>query len=80
MEKKVAENFKGIGVSSIHNLIINTAVPVLVAYAKQIDNHELVEKALAFLEEIPAVEKQNYQVLVHYKPRNKKPCLTAKAP
>jgi hypothetical protein len=52
--KESSRDFKGIGVSSIHNLIINTAVPVLVAYAKQIDNHELVEKALAFLEEIPA--------------------------
>ncbi|WP_341225963.1 DUF2851 family protein [uncultured Arcticibacterium sp.] len=52
--KESSRDFKGIGLSSIHNLIINTAVPVLVAYAKQIDNHELVEKALGLLEEIPA--------------------------
>jgi hypothetical protein len=52
--KKSANTFKGIGKSSIHNLIINTAVPVLVAYAKYIDNHIFMEKAMSFLEQIPA--------------------------
>ena len=52
--KKSANTFNGIGKSSIHNLIINTAVPVLVAYAKYIDNHSFMEKSMSFLEQIPA--------------------------
>lgn len=49
-----ASVLSGIGKTSINNLIINTAVPVLVAYAKHIDNHSLVEKAMSFLENISA--------------------------
>lgn len=52
--KESAQDFKGIGKSSIHNLVINTVVPVLVAYAEQIDNQLYIENAMALLEKIPA--------------------------
>ncbi|AWW00573.1 DUF2851 family protein [Arcticibacterium luteifluviistationis] len=52
--KESAQDFKGIGKSSIHNLVINTVVPVLVAYAEQIDNQLFIENAMALLEKIPA--------------------------
>ena len=52
--KESARKFKGIGDNSVQNLIINTAVPVLVAYGKYVDSPSFVEKAMRFLEEIPS--------------------------
>jgi hypothetical protein len=45
-----------LGQSSIDNLIINTVVPLLVAYGKQRDQQELVDRAEVILEQIAAEE------------------------
>lgn len=47
---------KKLGKSSIHNLIINSVVPLLAAYGKQKDLPALVDKAIEFLEALPAEE------------------------
>jgi hypothetical protein len=41
------------GKSSIENIIVNTAVPLLVAYAKVKDEDRYLDKALALLQQIP---------------------------
>lgn len=45
-----------IGESSVQNVIINTIVPLLVAYSQQKDEVLYLEKAIRFLEELPAEE------------------------
>ncbi|MFT5885483.1 MAG: hypothetical protein ACI9IP_001943 [Arcticibacterium sp.] len=52
--KESARKFKGMGEKSIQNLIINTAVPVLVAYGNYVDSPSFIEKAMKFLEDIPS--------------------------
>ncbi|MFT4734324.1 MAG: hypothetical protein ACI9DJ_002188 [Algoriphagus sp.] len=52
--KESAMKFKGMGEKSIQNLIINTAVPVLVAYGNYVDSPSFMEKAMKFLEDIPS--------------------------
>jgi Protein of unknown function (DUF2851) len=43
-----------LGKSSIENIVINTIVPLLVAYSMERDNRSFLEKAISLLEEIPA--------------------------
>lgn len=44
----------GFGKMSIENLIINTIAPLLICYAKQKDNNIYIERAVRFLESLPA--------------------------
>ncbi len=39
-----------LGKSTVDNIIINTAVPLLVAYGKSLDNQQYIEKAISWLE------------------------------
>lgn len=45
---------KSIGKASVNNLIVNTLVPLLIAYAQYTDDQNFTEKALRLLETIPA--------------------------
>lgn len=54
-EKEVA-NISSLGKSSIDNVIINTVVPLLVAYGKSKDEQEWIDRAVSFLNNIPAEE------------------------
>jgi hypothetical protein len=51
-EGKVAS----VGTSAAENVVINTVVPLLVAYAQAKDNRSFLDKALRLLEELPAEE------------------------
>jgi hypothetical protein len=53
-DKKVVKKKKKIGRASIENIILNTIVPILVCYAKEKDNNEYIERAISFLESLPA--------------------------
>ncbi|MHA7877592.1 MAG: DUF2851 family protein [Bacteroidota bacterium] len=44
----------GLGKSSIAHILINTAVPLLVAYGKAKDEQEYIESAIAILQDLPA--------------------------
>jgi len=46
------------GKSSVHNLLINTVVPLLVAYGKMHDDQSCVDRALELLQSIPAEENK----------------------
>jgi hypothetical protein len=50
--KSVDEEIPGIGDSSIANIIINTVVPLLVAYGKSKDDQEKVDRAVRMLHDI----------------------------
>lgn len=52
--RKTARSISGLGVESINNLIINTVVPLLVAYGKSQDNQEMIDRAVALLHGIKA--------------------------
>ena len=43
-----------LGKSSIENVVINTVVPLLVAYSQHRDNRDYLDKAIELLEQIPA--------------------------
>lgn len=45
-----------IGTTSIDNIVVNTVVPLLVAYGKTSDDQQWLERALTLLEGIPAEE------------------------
>lgn len=49
---------KGLGASSVDNVLINTAVPLKVAYGKQIDNQDFIDQSVELLEQLKA-EKNN---------------------
>lgn len=49
-----ARDVSAMGRGSIYNLIINTAVPLLVAYSKQHDEQVYMDRALGFLHRIPS--------------------------
>lgn len=51
--KKSKKNIPGLGQKSAENLLINTAVPLLVAYGKFKDEDEHVDRAVAILESLP---------------------------
>ncbi|HAN49818.1 MAG TPA: DUF2851 domain-containing protein [Amoebophilaceae bacterium] len=44
----------GLGKSSIEHILINTAVPLLVAYGKAKDEQDYVDRAIAILQHLPA--------------------------
>jgi hypothetical protein len=44
----------GLGKSAAENLIINTAIPLLVAYARQHERRGYLDRAVAWLEQLPA--------------------------
>jgi hypothetical protein len=50
------EKIPGLGENSVHNLLINSAIPLLVAYGKARDDQGYVDRAISFLQEIPAEE------------------------
>ncbi|MEA5458773.1 DUF2851 family protein [Arcicella sp. LKC2W] len=54
--KKSEGKVPTLGNSSVENVVINTVVPLLVAYANQKDNRDYLEKAIGLLEEIAAEE------------------------
>ncbi len=43
---------QGLGASSVDNVLINSAVPLKVAYGKQIDNQNYIDKAVELLEQL----------------------------
>ncbi|GEO05847.1 hypothetical protein AAE02nite_35110 [Adhaeribacter aerolatus] len=61
----------GIGKDSIYLIIINTVIPLLYAYARSIDNQNLIDKALALLENIPAEHNAITKIYQQLNFRNK---------
>jgi len=55
-DKPTSESPKKIGLPSIHIIIINMVIPFLFAYGKHFGNDENCERALRWLEELPAEE------------------------
>lgn len=49
---KTVRSLAGLGDSSIDNLIINTIVPLLVAYGKHKDEQQFVDRAVGFLQQL----------------------------
>jgi hypothetical protein len=49
-----AHKKKAIGTDSLHGIIINTVIPVLFAYGEIKNRSELKERAISFLEQLPA--------------------------
>jgi hypothetical protein len=56
--KKAAFEEHVIGASSIRSMIINTIVPVLVAYGKQTEQQGLVDRAVRILQSLPGEENK----------------------
>ncbi len=52
--KAAAGQVPMLGRSSIENIVINTVVPLLVAYSQHRDNRDMLDKALDLLENLPA--------------------------
>jgi hypothetical protein len=52
--KKCKRGLSGLGISSIHNILSNTFVPVLSAYSKNMNNELFMAKAVRILEAMPA--------------------------
>lgn len=52
-DKPLARPLKQLGEASVENILINTAVPVLVCYAQYIDNQELIQRAEEILASLP---------------------------
>lgn len=50
------EKLTGIGDTSVYNLLINTAIPLMVAYGKLKDEQRFVDRALEIIQHIPAEE------------------------
>lgn len=53
-EKAVQKTASTLGKNSLENILINTICPLLVFYAKENGKQEFMDKAIAFLEQIPA--------------------------
>ncbi|MEL7001443.1 MAG: DUF2851 family protein [Bacteroidota bacterium] len=51
--KPASRKMTGLGKSSIYNIVINTIIPLLVAYSRQIDDQMFMDRALALLEQLP---------------------------
>lgn len=51
--KKSSKEIEGIGETSIDNIVINTVVPMLAAYAIARDEQSLMDKAMRWLEQVP---------------------------
>jgi hypothetical protein len=56
--KKVTLKKRKIGRSSIENVVLNTIVPILVCYAKERDNNDYIERAISFMESLPAEDNK----------------------
>lgn len=54
--KYITEEISSLGKMSIENIIINTVVPLIVAYGREKDDQNLVDRALGILQQIPAEE------------------------
>jgi hypothetical protein len=52
--RKTARSISGLGMESVNNLLINTVVPLLVAYGKSQDDQEMIDRAVALLHGIKA--------------------------
>lgn len=52
--KKTEKTASTLGKSSLENILINTICPLLVLYAKENNKQEFLDKAINFLEQIPA--------------------------
>ncbi|HEY0656809.1 MAG TPA: DUF2851 family protein [Chryseosolibacter sp.] len=48
------EALAGLGTSSVYNLLINTAVPLMVAFGKEKDEQRFVDRAVTIMQHIPA--------------------------
>jgi hypothetical protein len=55
-EKYIEEEIPPLGKMSIENLIVNTVVPIVVAYGKSKDEQELVDRAVRILQEVNSEE------------------------
>jgi hypothetical protein len=47
------EKIAALGESSVHNILINSVIPLLVAYGKARDDQAFVDRAIGFLQQIP---------------------------
>ena len=56
--KKSKSEWHTLGQASILSVIINTVVPVWVAYGKMMDEHRYVDQAIKILQQIPAEENK----------------------
>lgn len=67
--KATTSKVSGLGEKSIQNIIINTIVPLLVAYGKIHDEQGYVDRAVGFLHHIPAENNKIVRqwVLLNYK-------------
>jgi hypothetical protein len=52
--KKGKSEMPSMGMESIYMIIMNTVVPLMVAYGKQRDDQDMIDRALKMLQEIPA--------------------------
>ncbi|AEI47887.1 DUF2851 family protein [Runella slithyformis] len=52
-QKESAVKVPALGKTSVENIIINTVVPLLVAYSEARDNRSFLDKAMGFLEQLP---------------------------
>ena len=52
--KKCKKGLSGLGISSIHNILSNTFIPILSAYSKIVNSEYYMTKAVKILEAIPA--------------------------
>ena len=52
--KEIEKTAFTLGKSSLENILINTICPLLVLYAKEYKKQEFMDKAISFLEQIPA--------------------------
>lgn len=60
--KKSKGEVPGLGESSTENIIINTVVPLFVAYGQSRDDYSFVEKAIAILQSIPSEKNRIIKV------------------
>ncbi len=51
--KSSKKPMNGLGKTSVENIILNTVVPILIAYGKYIDDQTLIDRAVGFLQQIP---------------------------
>jgi len=56
--KKYNKRLSGLGISSIRNILTNTFVPLLSAYAKHMNNDQYIARAVKILEAIPPENNQ----------------------
>ena len=64
---KTVQSLAGLGESSIDNLIINTVVPILVAYGKHKDDQLYIDRAVSFLQQIQPESNKITKVWVELK-------------